>query len=948
MLPADLQRAHKDTGDFLAESARVFGQSRAFFAFLRTFPGAAAHKTSMLTWCYLNSARLWCQHACVFFAYFLIIFLPVFARFAGSHTGVPVTLPVIVPVILFTFFMKSPARFIARLHLTSLCHWVVFCAVMLLLPPVHAQVCAAPGALGALTVTGANTLLNTYYPGTSAGGTAGVATVGYTSASARGAAAPIAAGDLVLVIQMQDGTGGTTANNSTYAFPAAAAGNYEFARVLSLGANVLNLSANLINKYTQNTAVTNNQTYQVIRVPQYATLSINAGASVVPMPWDGTTGGVVVTDVAGAFVNNGSINASYAGFRGNAGLTLGGAAGAIASTATVFDRVQPDTFAAHGGKGEGTAGTPDRILNVFASPGVLLTSGTTSANGTATNLTTAADGISAAPAYFTAVTGRSYNGGSRAAGAPAIAGGGGDDGAPAGNGENSGGGGGGNTGAGGVGGNTWNSNLAIGGRGGIAALPLLASRLTLGGGGGSGTTNNGYGLDTSGGAGGGLIFIKAGTVSGTGALLADGQAGRSIPTKNAGADCPANAPNNCDGGGGGGAGGGIVLLASSGVGVNASVRGGQGGNVNGTIHGPGGGGGGGYTFSSSPLGVSSVVLGGVAGLTNVGGSPVAAYGAGPGAGGSGFAVDNTTLPAAPGGLPANCLPALTTTKITSTPAATSPISPPGTTTYSIVVANAAGKGDARGINLYDPALPGGVAVAVPPTPTVTFSLAPSTCLLATRTAVVNPANGATSTFTMGTFNLPGGCTATYSFAATIAASMPNGTYSNSALAFFTDPTDTSGSRTVTTALPPAAAGLVANTAFTTGGAVAGSNYDGNLAANTADDIRVQRSANLQITKSNGTTTLVAGSTTSYTVTLTNLGPNDVAGAVLKDPAVPGLACTSVTCASTTGAALCPSPANVTLANLQSPPGSGIVLNNAFPANSSITFAVQCSVTATGQ
>ena len=812
-----------------------------------------------------------------------------------------------------------------------------------------AQVCAAPGLGGATTVTLANTVVNTYYPGTAAGGTGGAAVVGYNSATPRGAAAAIAAGDLVLIIQMQDGTGATTANTSAYNFPATTAGNYEFARVLSVGTNVLNLSANLSNTYTQNTAVANNQTYQVVRVPQYSTLTINGGASIVPAPWDGTTGGVVVSDVAGAFTNNGSINASYAGFRGNAGLSLGGVAGAAASTATVFDYVRPDTYTTHGGKGEGTAGTPDRLLNVFSAPGVLLTSGTTAANGTTTNATTAPNGISTTAAYLNAATGRSYNGGSRAAGAPGNAGGGGDDGAPASNTENSGGGGGANTGAGGVGGNSWNSNLAIGGRGGNAVAPTLASKLVLGGGGGSGTTNNGYSLDTSGGAGGGLIFIKAGTVGGTGVLLADGQAGRSVPTKNGGTDCPNSLPNNCDGAGGGGAGGGIVVLASSGSVSNAFVRGGQGGNINGQIHGPGGGGGGGYIFASNTLGITNGVTGGIAGLSDVGAGTNTAYGAGPGSGGSSFSVINTALPANAGGLPANCLPALTTSKVTLTPAATSPIVPPGTTTYSVVVANPAGKGDARGINFYDPSLPGGsVTVANPPTPTVTFSVAPSACALATRTAVLNPANGATSTFSMGTFNLPGGCTATYTFAAVVPLTVPNGTYSNSALAFFTDPTDSSGSRTVTTALPPAASGLVANTAFTTGGAVAGSNYDGNLAANTADDIRVQRSANLQITKTNGVSALTAGGTTSYTVTVSNLGPSDASGAVLKDPAVTGLSCTSVVCSGTTGTAVCPAAANVTLANLQSPPGTGIVLNNAFPANSSISFVVSCGVTATGQ
>ncbi len=848
-----------------------------------------------------------------------------------------------------------------RLALVSRCRAfftlaVLVLAQLLLLPAAHAQVCAAPGVAGASTITAANTLVNTYYPGTAAGGAAASAAVGYNSVTPRGAAAAIAAGDLVLIIQMQDGTGaiGTTppnaANNPPYNFPATAAGTYEFARVLSVGVNVLNLSASLANTYTQNTAVANNQTYQVVRVPQYSVLTINAGASIVPAPWDGTTGGIVAADVSGAFTNNGSINASYAGFRGNAGSTLLGVAGAAALTLANFDRVQPDTYTAHGGKGEGTAGTPDRILNVFASPGVLLTSGTTSANGAATNATTAADGISSTVAYLNAATGRSYSGGSRAAGAPGNAGGGGVDSSPISNAENSGGGGGANSGAGGLGGDSFNTDLAIGGRGGNATSPSLANKLTMGGGGGSATTNNDYNLDTSGGAGGGLIFVKAGIVSGTGLLFADGQAGRSVPTKKGGLDCPNNGGNNCDGAGGGGAGGSIVVLASSGSIAGASVRGGQGGNVNGTVHGPGGGGGGGLVVLSSTLTNATTLAGGAAGLTNVGGTPpTVAKGAGAGAVGALTIATNTALPANAGGLPANCLPALVTSKITSTPAATSPITPPGTTTYSIVVANPAGKGDARDITLYDPSLPGGtVTVAIPPAPTVTFSVAPSACALATRTAVVNPANGATSTFTMGTFNLPGGCTATYTFAAAVALTVPNGTYSNSALAFFTDPTDTSGSRTVTTALPPAASGLVANTAYTTGGAVAGSNYDGNLAANTADDIRVQRTANLQIAKTNGVTALAAGGTTSYTITVSNLGPSDVSGAVLKDPAVTGLSCTSVVCAGVTGTAVCPTAANVTLANLQSPPGTGIVLNNAFPANSSISFVVSCGVTATGQ
>ena len=174
--------------------------------------------------------------------------------------------------------------------------------------------------------------------------------------------------------------------------------------------------------------------------------------------------------------------------------------------------------------------------------------------------------------------------------------------------------------------------------------------------------------------------------------------------------------------------------------------------------------------------------------------------------------------------------------------------------------------------------------------------------------------------------------------------MPNGTYSNSALTWFVDPSVSTG-RTVTAVLPPAAAGLAANTAFTTGGAVGGSNYDGNNAANTGDDIRVQRSANITITKTNAVAALVAGSTTSYTVTIANLGPADASGAVFTDPATAGLSCTAVTCVTSGGAAVCPAGVNIT--NLQSPPGSGITLTS-LPAASSLSFVVTCGVTATGQ
>lgn len=99
-------------------------------------------------------------------------------------------------------------------------------------------------------------------------------------------------------------------------------------------------------------------------------------------------------------------------------------------------------------------------------------------------------------------------------------------------------------------------------------------------------------------------------------------------------------------------------------------------------------------------------------------------------------------------------------------------------------------------------------------------------------------------------------------------------------------------------------------------------------------------AGLSISKTDGTTTVAAGKTTTYTIVASNTAGDDAAGAIVRDPAVAGLSCTAVTCTGTA----CPVPASVTVAALQS---SGITLG-AFPAGASVTFSLTCGVTATGQ
>lgn len=99
---------------------------------------------------------------------------------------------------------------------------------------------------------------------------------------------------------------------------------------------------------------------------------------------------------------------------------------------------------------------------------------------------------------------------------------------------------------------------------------------------------------------------------------------------------------------------------------------------------------------------------------------------------------------------------------------------------------------------------------------------------------------------------------------------------------------------------------------------------------------IQLMANITIAKTNGTSSLNTGTTTTYTITVSNGGPSAADGSLLTDPAVAGLTCTSVTCAPT-GGATC--PAVLDMATLQ---GAGFVIPT-FPGNSSVKFLLVCNV-----
>ncbi len=607
----------------------------------------------------------------------------------------------------------------------------------------QAQVCANPGKDGpGATLSG---VINTYYPGTAS------VSAGNTSISigtSTGAVTPIASGDLLLVIQMQDaaidstntdsygdGFGGAPASGSTSLNNS---GRYEYVVATSAAGATVSIRGagtgnGLVYSYT-NAAASGTQgqrRFQVVRVPQYSTATLGSGLTA--SPWNGSTGGILVFDVAGNLsLGSASVSVNGMGFRGGGTRQLTGGSG---GSNTDYRNVT--TLSAHGGKGEGIAGTPRYIFD----------------------------------ATLGAITDNlieGYPNGSTARGAPGNAGGGGTDGNPAANDQNSGGGGGGNGGAGGQGGNS-----SVGGYGG-AAFPGAANFAVLGGGGAGGSRNNSLGTDSSGGAGGGIVMIRAGTISGSGTISANGSNGSSAEN---------------DGGGGGGAGGSVLVVANSGGlgSLTINARGGQGGDAwptqapNGTPgdrHGPGGGGGGGFIAINGSA--STNVTGGANGITTTAND---SYGSTPGSTGSVLSIFSSDVPGASSG--AQCVPVLTTTKSTSTPTVTN--TPTGTTaTYAIVVSNAANRSAANNLNISD-TLPAGF----------TFNSTVSVTLGgATRPSTTNPTVG-DAIPNWGVFTIPGAGSVTLTFTAKIASSVANGTYQNPATATYQDPARTTSGGTTT-------------------------------------------------------------------------------------------------------------------------------------------------------
>ncbi|MCD6230202.1 MAG: DUF2341 domain-containing protein, partial [Candidatus Diapherotrites archaeon] len=377
------------------------------------------------------------------------------------------------------------------------------------------------GSDGTLTVSSAGTVVNDYDYLT------GNEDAGETSIVVNSGSG-FSDGDEILIIQMQSYSGGV-------------AGTYEFRKISSGGGTTtFTLDAPLKNSYASGTFNPSAATVtQVVRVPQYTGVTVDAGASIISSAWNGYKGGVVIFRASGDVTVNGNIDVSGKGFSGGAG---------AAATSPALGGI---TYNGRGGSGG----------YVYSYAG-LAGQGGGGGGGSWTN-----GGMGSGAAGT--VGGAGGGGGGQREGcymSPYGGGGGGGGYGSAGNGGY-----GSNNGSEGINsmGGSGATPAAVGcnsigspgggGGGGIYGTPNLA-KLYLGSGGaggGGGWQQDGGGSSSggSGAGGGGIIYVTANAIAinDGAAVSADGDQGSAGGTSG----------NGNSGGGGGGAGGSVYLTGNS-------------------------------------------------------------------------------------------------------------------------------------------------------------------------------------------------------------------------------------------------------------------------------------------------------------------------------------------------------------------------------------------------
>ena len=456
---------------------------------------------------------------------------------------------------------------------------------------------------GDLVVSQPNTVINRYAMlATDAAAGASTLLVSYPGGVHGLEASDLAAGDVILVVQMA-GASINTQESATFGevLDYKQSGLYEYLTISRVDSGLITVRppcGGTLNSYQASGRT------QVIRIPRYRSLRIEGGGSIVAPAWNGQYGGIVAAVVDGEAVINGQIDVSGRGFRGGQSSLLGSGIGradyvssdpnngaekgeGIAGDATIYDTLggRYGRGAAANGGGGGTAhnaggggGANGQNGQSWTGQGVM--------DGTVVGSSawTLDPGYQAAGGQLTQSSGGGRGGYTYAeVDADALINGPGD---PAWRGD---------------------GRREVGGLGGRPMPQDPANRLFMGGGGGAGAQNNGSG--GAGGAAGGIIYLIANSLHGNGQLLANGAAGEDTHFENR------------DGAGGGGAGGTILLITGSLSGLRAEASGGRGGIQRQPLQpnpvesqGPGGGGGGGFIAYTGGT-INTDVRGGESGRT---------------------------------------------------------------------------------------------------------------------------------------------------------------------------------------------------------------------------------------------------------------------------------------------------------------------------------------------
>ncbi len=171
----------------------------------------------------------------------------------------------------------------------------------LLVTAAHAQLMLGDGHLGAVTLTvpsQVNRYLRLDAP----------ADLGANTLTVIGDV--VAPGDLLLVIQMKDDAAAPVDRTTPAVdLSTASAGHYVWARARSVAGNQIELDAPLTRAFPS--VVT-----QVVVTPEYASLTVTDGGSIVGAPWDGFTGGIVALISQTELINDGEVRVDGFGYRG--------------------------------------------------------------------------------------------------------------------------------------------------------------------------------------------------------------------------------------------------------------------------------------------------------------------------------------------------------------------------------------------------------------------------------------------------------------------------------------------------------------------------------------------------------------------------------------------------------------------------------------------------------